>query len=50
MDFQVTLYHWDLPQVLEDLGGWQNAASADWFEAYADLCFEQFGADVSIDK
>ena len=42
----VTLYHWDLPQVLEDLGGWQNASIADWFEAYADLCFEQFGADV----
>jgi beta-glucosidase len=41
------LYHWDLPQVLEDLGGWQNPEIATWFEAYADLCFEQFGADVS---
>ena len=36
----------DLPQVLEDQGGWQNASIADWFEAYADLCFQEFGADV----
>lgn len=43
----ITLYHWDLPQVLEDLGGWQNAAIADWFEAYADLCFAQFGPLVN---
>jgi lactase-phlorizin hydrolase len=42
------LYHWDLPQVLDDLGGWQNAAIADWFEAYADLCFAQFGPLVSV--
>ena len=44
---KVTLYHWDLPQVLEDQDGWQNPNIATWFEAYADLCFEQFGADVS---
>jgi len=46
--FKITLYHWDLPQVLDDLGGWQNAAIADWFEAYADLCFSQFGPLVSV--
>ena len=44
----VTLYHWDLPQVLEDQGGWLNSTIADWFEAYADLCFGQFGSDVYI--
>lgn len=44
----MTLYHWDLPQILEDQGGWQNPEIADWFEAYADLCFEQFGADVTF--
>ena len=27
----VTLYHWDLPQVLEDEGGWPSRATADAF-------------------
>ncbi len=41
----VTLYHWDLPQVLEDKGGWVNRDSIEWFGEYADKMFRAF-ADI----
>ncbi|XP_006874426.1 PREDICTED: klotho [Chrysochloris asiatica] len=43
----VTLYHWDLPQRLQDAyGGWANRALADLFSDYAELCFRHFGGQV----
>lgn len=44
----VTLYHWDLPQVLEDKGGWRNRDSIEWFGEYADKMFRTFGDIVPM--
>ena len=42
----ITLYHWDLPQYLEDKGGWTNREVVNWFSEYADLCTRRFGDRV----
>jgi len=39
----VTLYHWDLPQPLEDAGGWPSRATAGRFADYADLAVTALG-------
>lgn len=42
----ITLYHWDLPQTLEDKGGWTNREIVKWFEGYAKVCAIAFGDRV----
>jgi beta-glucosidase len=41
-----TLYHWDLPQWLEDAGGWPARATADAFERYAEIMGAALGDRV----
>uniref|UniRef100_A0A8C9HYA9 Glucosylceramidase beta 3 (gene/pseudogene) n=1 Tax=Piliocolobus tephrosceles TaxID=591936 RepID=A0A8C9HYA9_9PRIM len=42
----VTLYHFDLPQALEDQGGWLSESIIESFDKYAQFCFSTFGDRV----
>lgn len=44
----VTLYHFDLPQELQELGGWTNPLSTTWFEDYARVIFKRYAAKVKF--
>jgi beta-glucosidase len=46
IDPWVTLYHWDLPQALEDKGGWPSRDTAEAFLEYADLASRRLGDRV----
>ncbi|WP_249999471.1 GH1 family beta-glucosidase [Actinoplanes sp. M2I2] len=46
IDPVVTLYHWDLPQTLEDLGGWANRLTAEAFGEYAQIVHARLGDRV----
>ena len=37
-----TLFHWEYPQALQDMGGWLNPDCVDWFENYAKVIAENF--------
>lgn len=42
----LTLYHWDLPQTLQDSGGWVNRDTVDRFVEYAHTMFDALGDRV----
>lgn len=42
----ICLYHWDLPQALDELGGWAARDSAGWFADYAALAAQRYGDRV----
>jgi beta-glucosidase len=43
----LTLYHWDLPQALQDRGGWSSPESPLWFASYARAVVDRLGDRVS---
>ena len=45
---KATLYHWDLPQKLQDLGGWVNRDSVQWFGDYAKIVFDKLADRVKM--
>lgn len=42
----LTIYHWDLPQALQDRGGWLNPESVNWYVRYAETLFRAYGDRV----
>ncbi|XP_006629933.1 cytosolic beta-glucosidase [Lepisosteus oculatus] len=44
----VTLYHFDLPQALQDKDGWKSEQIVDVFDNYAKFCFSTFGDRVKL--
>lgn len=43
-----TLYHWDLPEALDQRGGWLNRDAVHWFGDYASLLFQEFGDRIPM--
>ena len=46
VDPWITCYHWDLPQALENKGGWANRESIKWFEEFVDVATKNYGDKV----
>lgn len=45
---KATLYHWDLPQTLQEQGGWVRRESVEWFADYAEVVFQALGDRVHL--
>ncbi|MBI9052008.1 MAG: beta-glucosidase [Anaerolineaceae bacterium] len=48
IDPLATLYHWDLPQALDDEGGWLNRETADHFAHYTDVVSKRLGDRIKM--
>jgi len=48
IDPVVTLFHWDLPQAIQDAGGWFNRDTAGWFADYAAVVANRLGDRVRM--
>lgn len=44
----MTIYHWDLPQALQDVGGWENETTVQRFKEYANVLFQRLGHKVKF--
>lgn len=44
----VTIYNWDLPQYLQDLGGWANPLIIRYYVQYADFLFNEYGSKITV--
>jgi beta-glucosidase len=42
----ITIYHWDLPEALQQKGGWTNREVINWFGYFVDCCIKNFGDRV----
>ncbi|MDD3402252.1 MAG: GH1 family beta-glucosidase [Hespellia sp.] len=43
-----TVYHWDLPQALEEKGGWLNRDIVNWYGEYASLLYRTFADSIPL--
>lgn len=43
----ITIYHWDLPAKLQQLGGWTNRKILQWFHEYVDILIKNFGHRIN---
>jgi beta-glucosidase len=42
----ITIYHWDMPQVLEAKGGWANREIVDWFSEFVEVVSKAYAGKV----
>ncbi|XP_046973687.1 myrosinase 1-like [Vanessa cardui] len=44
----ITLYHWELPVKIQDMGGWTNPLIVDWFGNYARVVYQLYADRVKM--